>query len=222
MTPAERPDHGRYAITITGNNFQTGATVQIGTAAATSVTVVNPMTLTCTAPSGSLGPKPVTVTNPDMGSGTLANGFTYVTPLVLTQVVPLVAAPGVTIVVTGSGFQTGATVLVGGMPVTPISINANQMTFANPASVACGGPIQVTNPNTQTASIAFNPAPTITTLIPAAGPAAGGNGISVIGTNFFTGSTVRVNGNVVPSTLLGTTLITLTMPAGSAGPVPVR
>jgi hypothetical protein len=105
--------------------------------------------------------------------------------------------------------------------VTPSSLSATQISFANPAGVPCGGPIQVTTPDTQAAAIAFNPSPTVTTLVPAAGPAAGGNSISIVGTNFWPGTSVKVNGNPVPATVLGTTLITLTMPSGAAGPAQV-
>jgi Concanavalin A-like lectin/glucanases superfamily/IPT/TIG domain len=221
IAPPNGPTTGGTTITVTGGNFQAGATVQIGTTPATNVMVSSASSLTFTLPAGTLGPKPVTVTNPDLGATTLANGFTYVTPLTLTQVAPLVAAPGATIVVTGTGIQIGAALLVGGVAVTPLSSTSVQMTFANPASVPCGGPIQITNPNTQTASIAFNPSPAITTLFPSGGPAAGGNVVSVVGTNFAPGSTVSVNGNVVPSTYFGTTLVTVAMPASAPGPASV-
>jgi IPT/TIG domain len=53
------------AVTITGANFQSGPTVNLGSAAATNVTVVNSTTITATTPANAGGPVNVTVTNPD-------------------------------------------------------------------------------------------------------------------------------------------------------------
>jgi hypothetical protein len=59
------------AVTITGANFQSGPTVNLGSAAATNVTVVNSTTITATTPANAGGPVNVTVTNPDSLTGTL-------------------------------------------------------------------------------------------------------------------------------------------------------
>ena len=53
------------------------------------------------------------------------------------------------------------------------------------------------------------------------GPAAGGNTITVIGLNFFAGTTVTVNGASVSPTLFGSSSMTIVMPAGTAGPAQV-
>ena len=78
VSPNSGSTSGGTAVTITGTNFATGATVTFGSAAATSVTVVNSTTITATTPAGSAGAVTVTVTNVGSQSGSLANGFTYV------------------------------------------------------------------------------------------------------------------------------------------------
>jgi kumamolisin len=82
VSPANGGTGGGTAITISGANFQTGATVTIGGTAATGV-VVSPTVITCVTPAYTLpvgklaADADVTVTNPDGSFGTLAGGFSY-------------------------------------------------------------------------------------------------------------------------------------------------
>ena len=62
---------GGDAVTITGAEFVAGATVLLGNAPATSVSVIDPATITAVVPPLSPGVVDLTVTNPDGGSGTL-------------------------------------------------------------------------------------------------------------------------------------------------------
>ena len=77
MSPNSGSTLGGTAVTITGTNFATGATVTFGGAAATNVVVVNSTTITAITPVGSAGAVTVTVTVSGQ-SGSLASGFTYV------------------------------------------------------------------------------------------------------------------------------------------------
>jgi hypothetical protein len=81
VTPASGPTTGSTPVTVTGTNFATGATVQIGGIAATSVSVVNSTTITATTGPHAAGVADVVVTNAGGMRATLARGFTYVTPL---------------------------------------------------------------------------------------------------------------------------------------------
>jgi IPT/TIG domain len=77
VSPNNGPTAGGIAVTITGTNFATGATVTLGSTVATNVVVVNSTKITATTPAGSAGAVTVTVTNPGGQSGSLASGFTY-------------------------------------------------------------------------------------------------------------------------------------------------
>ncbi|MGI8687751.1 MAG: choice-of-anchor Q domain-containing protein, partial [Thermomicrobiales bacterium] len=77
VSPSSGGTAGGNHVTLTGTGFQSGATVKVGANAATSVTVVNSTTITVTAPAGSAGTVSVTVTNPDSGTFTLPNAYTY-------------------------------------------------------------------------------------------------------------------------------------------------
>lgn len=79
ISPASGPVEGGTAVTLTGTNFENGATVAIGANACEFVTVVSDTSITCTTPAGSAGAHDVTVTNPDTQSDTLVAAFTYTT-----------------------------------------------------------------------------------------------------------------------------------------------
>jgi hypothetical protein len=76
VSPNNGPTTGGTAVTITGTNFASGATVIFGTVAATNVVVVSGTQITATTPPGSAGAVTVTVTVNGQ-SGSLPNGFTY-------------------------------------------------------------------------------------------------------------------------------------------------
>ena len=76
ILPASAPPAGGGALTITGTDFEPGAAVSIGGAAAGAVVVTNFNKITATAPAlpaGSLND--IVVTNPDDSTGTLEKGF---------------------------------------------------------------------------------------------------------------------------------------------------
>ncbi len=116
VSPNSGSTAGGTAVTITGTNFVTGATVTFGASAATNVAVVNSTTITATTPVGSAGAVTVTVTNPGGQSGSLASAFTYIAPPTVGSVSPNngPAAGGTAVTITGTNFATGATVTFGG------------------------------------------------------------------------------------------------------------
>lgn len=66
------------------------------------------------------------------------------------------------------------------------------------------------------------PAPTLTGVLPAQGPVAGGTAITLTGTNFIPGATVTVGGDPCTNlVVVSATTITCTTPAGTAGPADV-
>src|SRR6185503_380715 len=62
------------------------------------------------------------------------------------------------------------------------------------------------------------PAPTLTAVSPTSGPTAGGTTITLTGTNFVSGATVRVGGTAATNvTFVSATQLTARTPAGTAG-----
>jgi photosystem II stability/assembly factor-like uncharacterized protein len=71
---------GGTMVTISGVNFQTGATVTIGGSAATDVTVGDSTAITARTSPHAAGLVSVVVANPDAQAATLAYAFSYVAP----------------------------------------------------------------------------------------------------------------------------------------------
>lgn len=69
--------------------------------------------------------------------------------------------------------------------------------------------------------LSIGAAPTVTGVLPATGDPAGGTSLTIAGTGFQPGATVRFDGILATSTWMNATTITATTPAHAAGPVPV-
>lgn len=118
ISPTSGPTVGGTSVTITGTNFATGATVQIGGAAATNVVVASPTSVTARTPAHSAGPASVVVTNSDGQSATLTNGFTYNAPP---------PPPGEIVM-----YASDATAVVGNWQVVADSTAAGASRMSNP------------------------------------------------------------------------------------------
>src|SRR5208282_5360427 len=108
VSPNSGSTAGGTAVTITGTNFASGATVTFGGAAATNVVDVNGTTITATTPAGSAGAVTVTVMVSGQ-SGSLTNGFTYTATGTISFVQVASATPQAniaTVSVTYSSAQT--------------------------------------------------------------------------------------------------------------------
>jgi subtilisin family serine protease len=77
VSPNRGPASGGTAVTISGSNFRTGATVTMGVAACLNVVVVSSSQITCTTPAHFPIAADITVMNPDGQGGTLLRGFTF-------------------------------------------------------------------------------------------------------------------------------------------------
>lgn len=150
------PDRGRYytEVTIKGSGFRggNGGSVKMDGVSMPSFSLIDDTTIVGYAPQHAVGPVDVVVTNPDGQSGILANGFTYVPPPVLTTVEPD-AGPvdgGTTLTMTGTGFETGATVMFSGIAGTDIVVvDSTRLTAVTPAHTAGAVWVRVTNPDGQ-------------------------------------------------------------------------
>ena len=125
IDPAEGSAAGGTAVTISGANFRTGATVSIGGVAATAINIVSSNMITAVTPPHADGLASITITNSDSQSHTLASAFNYIgLPPVITSVDPAFGPTtgGTAITITGSGFKTGAVVTLGGVAATSINV----------------------------------------------------------------------------------------------------
>jgi hypothetical protein len=149
---------GGTPVTITGTNFVSGASVAIGGITAASISFVSATSLTCVTPANLVaGTYDVVVTNPDGQQATLHPGYTYTyeTPA------PLSVAPssglisgGTNVTITGTGFSSASTVLIGGNPATSVTVNSSSsLTCVTPAGAAGAANVAVSNPGPLTGTL---------------------------------------------------------------------
>ena len=160
ISPSSGPTTGGISVTISGTGFVNGATVTIGSVAATDVTFVSSTSITAITPAGTAGAQNVVVTNPDSQFGTLTGGFIG-TPIAIG--VPM-AAPavtsispssgpttgGISVTISGTGFVNGATVTIGSVAATDVTfVSSTSITAITPAGTAGAQNVVVTNPDSQ-------------------------------------------------------------------------
>jgi Flp pilus assembly pilin Flp len=224
VNPGSGPQAGGTTITITGEGFSTTGTVavKVGGVAATGVTVVSATQITAVTAAGTPGIADVAVTNPASGAtptkvaGLTATGwglFRYLGAVpTLTGIAPTTGpeSGGTTITLTGTNFAPGASVSVGGVPATVTNVTATQITAVTPSGTAGAKPVIVTNTDGQaTSSVTFTytAGPRITSVTPSVGQLVGTRTVSIGGTNFVSGATVRLNGvNVTVNSVSATTI----------------
>jgi hypothetical protein len=187
--------------------------------------------MSCVTPLGTLGAKSVVVTNTDAQPGTLAGAYTYRAAPTITSILPTggALAGGTTITITGTGFLTSPTIKIGGFTCTsPTYVSATSATCITPAASSGNAPVVITNsdsqPSTDVVSYTYRPAAYVNTVLPVKGPASGGTLVTVTGTGFMTGATVRMvrvlptAGTIActPVTFVSSTTLTCTTVAATA------
>jgi glucose/arabinose dehydrogenase len=238
ITPNSGVSTGGTAVTIVGTGFLSGATIKLGGTSATGVTLVNSTSITAITPAHAAGAVSVLVTNTDAKSGTLTNGYTYTAPAPAPTVATITPNSGTTnggtaLSITGTGFLPGATVKLGGTSATVLAVvNSAIITATAPAHAAGAVSVVVTNTDarsgtltngyTYTAPQVPNPAPTVTSITPNSGVTTGGTAVTIAGTGFLSGATVKLGGTSATSvTVVNGTTITASTPAHAAGAVSV-
>jgi hypothetical protein len=124
IKPGSGPATGGTAVTLTGSNFVAGATVSIGGAAASGISVVSAKQITAVTGAGVAGLADVAVANPDGQVARLTGKFTYTVPPPPPTITGATAGPK-NLVVTGTGFDHGAVITINGQ---------GQVTKNDPAS----------------------------------------------------------------------------------------
>lgn len=208
--PTHDVTSGGATVFVHAGNLPSTGTPQVtfGGVAATNI-AVNPDFggwLSCTAPPHAQGTVSIVVTNPDMQSGTLTNGFTYDA---LTQPVPSSVSPnqgltpgGGSVTISGTGFTTAGTTRVtfGGVDATFVYVSSSgtSISCTTPPHAAGAVDVVVTNPGGLTGSILNGftyltpPTPNPTSISPGQGLAFGGDWVDISGTGFTPLGTTQV------------------------------
>lgn len=231
ISPIAGTINGGTSVTITGNGFQTGATVTFGGMQATNVMVVNSTSITANTPPHAAGAVNVVVTASGQSSPPLSGGFTYsANPApTISTVVPNSGstAGGTSVTINGSGFLTGATVTFGGTSATNVTVQSGSAISATaPAHTSGATDVVVKNPDNQVVTLSggftyTNPPPTITSVSPTSGSQNGGTSVTISGTGFVNGATVTFGGTAATVGTITATTIAVTTPTHIAGTVNV-
>ena len=204
VEPESGTTSGGTGISITGTGFVETPTITINGVPCTDVYLIGSTFIGCTTGPGTQGTGDVIVTNPDSGSATAVDAYTYTGPsigLISPNSGPI--AGGTSITITGTGFDGGTSVTVGGSACTSlVVVSSTELTCITAAHDAGAVDVEVTVPDfgTATASGAFTyvapvaktyifnrdiftagiTIPSGVTVNPAANPA---QGLGVIGAN---------------------------------------
>jgi hypothetical protein len=222
---------GGEPIAIFGSRFPSDAIVTIGGKPLTELKVTDTL-ITGITPPGTEGEQDILITAPSIDFAVFAGKFIYLplSNVVVTAMTPTNGkqAGGDRGSITGSGFLSGATVIIGGVPATDVVVTLTLIIFTIPPGVEGTKDVVVTNTDGQKGTLrggyTYNPFPVIEWLEPPyGGPIAGGTSITITGSNFMPGVIVVIGGERVQRLdFFSPTELRLRTPAGSAGPKAVR
>ncbi|MBM3235315.1 hypothetical protein FJZ31_03340 [Candidatus Poribacteria bacterium] len=224
ITPTNGKQAGGDRGSITGSGFLSGAMVTIGGVPATDV-IVTPTLIIFTIPPGTAAVKDVVITNPDGQKGTLRGGYTYNPFPVIEEIEPAYGGPltgGTSITITGSNFMQGVFAMIGSERVSRLDFfSPTELRLKTPPGAVGKKDVRVVNPDGQEAVLKegfiYNPAPTIASVTPNAGPLEGGTDIIITGTRFLSGADVFIGGAEVSANVASPTKIKAETPPSTAG-----
>ncbi len=157
IAPVTGSNIGGTPVTITGTDFQPGAVVLFGTApggiSGLNCTESGGTTLTCLTPADSAGVKDITVVNVDGKLGSATGAYTTIDVRPTISAITPASGPtnGSAISITGTNFQTGARVTIGGLPAgNVVVVNSTTITASTPALPVGPADVTITNPDTGT------------------------------------------------------------------------
>ncbi len=206
VAPASGPAAGGTTVTITGTNFSLPITVNFGGTLATAI-LVSATKITATSPPGTGVVDVVVSTSVGSSDITVNDKFTYVPAPTLLSIAPTAgsAAGGTSVTLAGTGFQTGATVTVGGVALTGLTITVpNVISGITGAHAAGAVDVAVTNPDGQKAILVGGFTyvdPPVITLIKKVTDPPGTFFLKVMGINFHAGAVIKINGAFVPQSI---------------------
>jgi hypothetical protein len=224
ISPAEGSTLAGTSVTITGSGFVSGATVKIGNRA-TAVQVVSATEITAKTASDAAGSEEVVVTDANgVSSGGPSYRYVAPPPPVVSSITPTEGSThaGTNVTITGSGFVSGATVKIGSRLTAVDVVSATEITARTPAHAAGGEEVLVSDRDGVSSggpsyTYVAPPKPTVSAVSPAEGSTSGASAITVTGTGFLAGATVKIGNKASSVDVVSPTEITAKTPSHAAG-----
>ncbi len=231
ISPTIGTDSGGTLLTISGTNFLNTTivtTVTIGGSACLNITVLSGTQLTCNTPAHADGIFDVVVGNSDPLLGglfaTATGAYTYVPSPTITSISPSVGSKTTptAFIIRGTNFtSSGTTVKLASVAISCTYVSATQLNCTAPTNNGAGTfsvDVTVTNPSGSFLvknGFTYADPPTIVSVTPSYGPAAGGTTLLVTGTN-LTFATITIGGKACTNpTVLSSTQISCSSPSGT-------
>ncbi|MFT7622775.1 MAG: hypothetical protein ACI9WU_001950 [Myxococcota bacterium] len=223
---------GADVITVLGNGFVDGQTaVFFGVSAAIDVFVINATRLTATTPPGNPGLVDVTVSIPSLETtARLEGAYRYQSDMLIVSLEPSAGniSGGEPVTISGSGFSQGqATVLFGDRKAIDVQVLDDATIHATTPQGTAVGLVDVHVSTDQGLTkldkgFAYYETPSITAIMPAAGPVEGATEVTLIGRGFDADTVVRFGEGESPKiTFVSDTELTAITPPGTDGTVSV-
>ena len=204
-------------ITITGTNLTGTSSVSIGGTPASSVTVVNPTTVTAVVTTGATG---TIIINTPNGTATSLDMFTFFAAPMITSVTPTSGASGTIITITGTNLTGASAVSFGGTPASSFTV-VSATTITAVVGSGSTGHVYIATPGGTAEwlnAFTFISPPSITSFTPTSGEK--GTTITITGSNLIGTTTVSIGGTSVSSfKVVNTTTVTAVIGAGSTGAI---
>jgi hypothetical protein len=220
ISPTSGPATGGTTVTISGSNFTSATAVNFGANLATTFSVDSDIQITAVSPPGRVPAAPVTVTSPG-GTSDVNSAATFSYGPVVASVLPTagVGSGGTKVVILGSDLKGATAVNFGTTVALSFSVkSANKIVAISPAGTGIVD-VTVTGPGGTSPIVptdTFNYAPTLTSIAPIHGRAAGGNIVIIRGTNFTGVTGVNFGTNAATKfTVVSKTKVRAVSPAGS-------
>jgi hypothetical protein len=229
VSPSGGSTAGGVQVIVIGSGFTAASAVNFGSVAADFFSVLSDSTIQAYAPAQTAATVDITVTTPSGTSGTSsADQYTYTADSVPTvtglNVTSGLTAGGNVVVVTGTNFNDISDVEFGVYSASTYYVNSpTQITVMVPSQFSGTVDVTVTNPAGTSATSSSDQytytsgsTPTVTAVSPTSGALAGGNYVTITGTNFLGAYQVNFGINAAASfTILSATTIVATAPAGT-------
>ncbi|MGW4730613.1 IPT/TIG domain-containing protein [Streptomyces shenzhenensis] len=226
VTPTQGPTAGGNSVALTGTALSGATAVMFGGHSAT-ITGNTSTQITAQAPAGAAGPVNLTVTT---GGGTSTPVSYFYVPLPAVESVSPTLGPtlgGNTVTVTGSNLTLTSAVRFGSRAATGVSVSSDgQLTALAPfgsgtvtVTVTTPGGTSLTGIGTP--YYTYVAQPIVTGLSPNQGPAAGGNSITITGSNLTYTDSVMVGGTPASFVTVSDANVVVVAPGGTPGNVTV-